>query len=213
MQDRMSDQEQIDEVKRLWREYGKPVVIAALFGLLISYGWRYWHGHELSQRNAAGNQYAALLHKVNQGDVSAMQKQALALKQNYKQTIYASLGQLVNAKSAVNHGDFKVAVASLLWVIQANNQPWLVDLAHLNLALVYQKQGQYQLALDQLNLVSDIFKPMVWQQRASVYQKQEKYVDTINALKKSQLAYKQFNINNPFVSLWLAQFPKSSAHR
>ena len=212
MQDRMSDQEQIDEVKRLWREYGKPVVIAVLFGLLLSYGWRYWRSYKLSQSHSASNQYAALLLNIKKGDFTSAQRQASDLKQHYKRSIYASLAQMTDAKLAVINGDLKTAEASLLWVIKTNNQPWLVDLAHLNLALVYQKQSRYQSALDQLAKVSETFKPMVWQQRASVYQAENKDNDAINALEKAQLAYQHSSINNPFISLWLAQFPKLGKH-
>lgn len=204
MQDRMTDKEQAQEVKRLWKEYGQPVVVAVVIGLLISYGWQGWKKHQANVRYKAAAIYAELQSAKKNQNKSSVEAYAKTLKQDYKRTVYASLGQMVLAKEALGKGNYQAADQSLQWVIQRNQSPWLVVLAQFNLSQSLQAQGQYDQALGMLDKIPEAFKPLVLEEKSNIYLAQGKKHEAAEALEQAKNLFLAKKIDASWIDLRLS---------
>lgn len=204
MQDRMTDKEQVQEVKRLWKEYGQPVVVAVAIGLFISYGWQYFKKHQANVRFQAAAIYAQLQTAEKDQNKSLVESYANRLKNDYKRTIYASLGQMVLAKRALQSHNYKVADQSLQWVIKKDHSPWLVVLARFNLAQSLQSQGQYNQALEMLDKVPEAFKPLVLEEKSNIYLAQDKKHEAAEALEQAKNLFLAKKMDTSWIDLRLS---------
>jgi len=57
----MTDREQIDMLKKWWKDYGQSIAIAIMVGLVLSFGWRYWRAHQQQQVEQASSLYQTMM--------------------------------------------------------------------------------------------------------------------------------------------------------
>lgn len=153
-----SEQEQIEQLKKLWQQYGKPILIGVVLALGLSYGWHYWQNRHEAHREQASIIYSQLLNQVEQENSSGIYAQAKQLMAQYENTPYAILAAMQLAKQAVLGGNLKEAQAKLQWAQTHAHDPALKQLAILRLARVYIAQNKPQKALDVLaNQSNEIF--------------------------------------------------------
>ncbi|MBI3525064.1 MAG: tetratricopeptide repeat protein [Betaproteobacteria bacterium] len=146
----LEEQEQLDELKTWWKQYGNlitAVVVAVSVGVIGWQGWNWW------QRNQAG-QAAAVYAVVEQAAREHDAKKALAatgeLTDKFSGTAYAGLAALLSSKLQVDAGDLKTAKLQLGWAVENARGNALRDLARLRLAAVLLDEKAYDEALKQL---------------------------------------------------------------
>ena len=52
-----TEEEQVEALKRWFRDNGRSLVTAILIALILVFGFRYWQDSQLRQREAASAQY------------------------------------------------------------------------------------------------------------------------------------------------------------
>ncbi|MDF2867789.1 MAG: hypothetical protein K0S11_1259, partial [Gammaproteobacteria bacterium] len=174
-----SEQEQIEQLKKLWQQYGKPILIGVVLALGLSYGWHYWQSRHEIYREQASIIYSQLLNQIEQENSSGIYAQAKQLMGQYENTPYAILAAMQLAKQAALGGNLVEAQAKLQWAQTHAHDPALKQLAILRLARVYIAQNKPQKALDTLtNKANEIFASYVEEIRG----------DALLALQRNQQA-------------------------
>lgn len=155
----LSEDEQLDALKRLWREYGKTVVIAAVLALVGYFGFTAWQDQQRKKAENASETYEQLLKLVNveagktipETDRATINHLAEELKDNNEKSMYAHSAAFFLAKLAVMDNKLDVAASELKWVLSAKPDTATEQLARLRLARVLTAQAAYPDALAQLS--------------------------------------------------------------
>ena len=155
----LSEEEQLEVLKRWWKDYGKTVVIAVLVAVAGYFGYTAWQDQKRQQAEQASAVYEQLLKLVNveQGktltdaDKATITHLAGELKDGNSSSMYAHSAAFFLAKLAVEDSKLDVAVNELKWVLSAQPEAATEQLARLRLARVLTAQKAYDDALAQLS--------------------------------------------------------------
>lgn len=144
MADYATEEEQVEALKRWWRENGRSVVLGAAIGILALVGWRGW---EMYQRQQALEASAIYDQIGRAAGYEAVEGPAERLRADYAGTPYAVLAALRAAGAAVEADRLDAAVGWLQWAQENADDPAIAALARLRRARVLAEQGQDELAL------------------------------------------------------------------
>lgn len=143
----LQEQEQIDEFKAWWKQYGNLVVLA-LVGFAVAVaafqGWRYYRQ---SQAVAAATLYQQLEEAERAGDRKKVLGIATQITGQYGSTAYGAFAALSAARASFEGGDLAQAKSQLAWVIERAREEELRDIARLRLAGVLLDEKNYPEAL------------------------------------------------------------------
>lgn len=150
-----TEEEQIEALKRWWKENGQSTVISIFVAIAAVVGWQGWQNQQQASMAASSSLYEDMLSAANAatGVVANVEQLATAkhlastLKNDYDGSAYAGFAGLYLAKFAVEAGELDTAVMELQAVIDAAATDELVVEARLRLARVLQAQGNYAEAL------------------------------------------------------------------
>ena len=155
MADHITEEEQIEALKRWWEENGKQTMLAIALIVGGYFGWQAWTDQNVEQASAASLTYQEMIDSlagVNPGETLAEDKQlavnllADKLKTEYSDTQYAVYAALTKAKLAVESNDLDAAVSELQWAMDnADEVSGLI--ARLRLARVEAARGDLDKAL------------------------------------------------------------------
>ncbi|USH01871.1 tetratricopeptide repeat protein [Grimontia kaedaensis] len=146
-----TEEQQVEAIKKWWRDNGKAVVLGAVIGLGGLYGWRYYQSEMETSREQASEAYTQVVSALVAGDAQAEEKATAFIGDN--EGSYATLLELQLAKSFVDAGDLTKA-AEQLRKVQSSKDETLKTLATVRLARVEAELGNVDAALSQLNSVT-----------------------------------------------------------
>ncbi len=148
-----SEQEQIDALKKWWKENGKAVIVGAILGFGSLIGWQQWQANVQSQGESASLEYDVLLADLENNKYQEVKDRGAHILSNFQDTSYAALSAMSLAKVYVEEGDFDSAKTYLQIVIDQNDQPQLKQVAQLRLARLLLADGDAAQALSKLKAV------------------------------------------------------------
>jgi len=156
----LTDEEQLEALKRWWKDNGSSTVATVVIAVVGYFGWQYWETSQQAQAEAASAIYQQMIEasQVQPGQVISEESAATAghlageLKSNHASSLYAQQGALMLAKLAVENKDLDQAAAEIKWVLAQNPDEALALLAHLRLAKIFYGQEQYDAALGELTM-------------------------------------------------------------
>ena len=146
----LEEQEQIDELKTWWKQYGNLVTNILLAVALAAAGWQGWNWWQRQQAAQASAVFAGLQNAAMQRDVKRVRELAGELVDKYSTTHYAGMGAMLAARIQVDAGEPKNARVQLAWAADKAKDPGLRDLARLRLATLMLDDKEYDEALKQL---------------------------------------------------------------
>lgn len=146
-----TEEEQIEAVRRWWRENGRAVITGVIIGVAALVAWRGWAWYTENRALAASAVYEQVLAEVNSGDTEALVEQAQRLRKRYGSTAYAALGAFAAARAEVDAGKLDAAADWLRWVMDNADEVNTQRLARARLARVMGEQGKTDAALDLLD--------------------------------------------------------------
>jgi predicted negative regulator of RcsB-dependent stress response len=138
----LTDDEQLEVVKRFTREYAPVLIIGALLGAGGLFGWRYYQNYQNEQGLKAAAQFAQLSASLQGNDAAKVRQAANDLITNFPSSPYADQAKLVLARVDVDAGQDANAVAPLTEVMSASKDTELRQIARLRLARVLIDQGK-----------------------------------------------------------------------
>lgn len=148
-----SDDEQAEAIRKWWNENGKSIVIGIFLGLGAIFGWRAWQDYSRQQAESASEMYQEILDIVSKGG-KAEEVNAISSKimEDYGTTAYAVFAKLIEAKLAVDAGNYEAAAGHLKWALDNNKQPSMGHIIRLRLTRALIDQGKYDEALSLLDI-------------------------------------------------------------
>ena len=147
-----SEEEQLEVVKRWWKENGTSLIAGAVLAAAGVFGWNAWQNYQEGKAEAASARYQQLINMTAgttlEGDqLSAAQTLIDELTDDYGNTLYAELAQLLEARLAVERDDLSTAKQALQDVASHSSRRYVQSVAWLRLARIEVAQGNPEAAL------------------------------------------------------------------
>jgi predicted negative regulator of RcsB-dependent stress response len=147
----LTDAEQVEEVKRLVKEYGPVLLIGAVLGVGGFFGVRYYRGYQDNTALEAAGQFSQMAQALQLNDAKKAREVATGLLKDHPGSPYADQAQLTLARMDVDEGHGANAVEPLTAVMNNSKDSELKQIARLRLARVLVDQGKPDEALNLLN--------------------------------------------------------------
>ncbi|MCW8880904.1 MAG: tetratricopeptide repeat protein [Sedimenticola sp.] len=141
----LSEEEQVEALKKWWKENGKSVAAGIIIGLGGVFGWQYWTQHQQEVAEQASAQFEQLSQSVESQSPAAV-NQAESLIASNQGSAYAVFAALDLAKVKYQQGDVNGAKAQLQWVLDNADDPSLKQIARLRQARILLDEGQVDAA-------------------------------------------------------------------
>lgn len=117
----VTEEQQVEAIKKWFKQYGNMISwVITIIALCVS-GVIYWRHHQQVLRDAASDQYMALLEGVEKNDKETINSKADVLLKDYESSPYTALADFIVARQAINENDFAKAQEQLQWIM--NNSP------------------------------------------------------------------------------------------
>jgi predicted negative regulator of RcsB-dependent stress response len=151
----LEEQEQLDDLKAWWLQYGKFIGMAlGLVALILiaTIGWRWYQQRQAAQASVL---YQAVTQAGRDSDVAKAKEPAMQLEDTYGRSAYAPRGALLYAKMLYDSGDRAGARAQLQWVVDHASEEELKAIARFRLAEALLDDKQFDAALAALDAKTD----------------------------------------------------------
>jgi predicted negative regulator of RcsB-dependent stress response len=146
----LEEQEQLDQLKHFWKQYGNPItwLLIAVLGMVASWnGYQYW---QRSQSQQAAAMFEEFERVVRSGDLQKTERAFSDMKERFASTIYAQQAGLQVAKIAYSAGNADMAKVALTWVAEKSSDKGYASIARLRLASLLVESKAYDEALTHL---------------------------------------------------------------
>lgn len=161
MSEYLTEEEQLEALKRWWKDNGKSTVTAVVLAVVGYFGFEFWQDQVRAGEEAASNKYQSLLESVvvapgtNLSDTARTTAASLAaeLKQDSSNGFYGQSAALFMAKLAIEANQLDKAEAELQWVLDQNPEQALALVSRLRLARVQAAASKFDTALATLTAV------------------------------------------------------------
>jgi len=150
-----SEKEQLEAIKKWWKDNGSSIITGLLLGVSILLGGKAWFSYQETQALSASNVYAQMMVAANNNEAEMVRKQASELITNYTGSAYAPLASLLLAKLAVQENELAAAQAQLQWALDHAASTEVKHTARMRLLRVMIEQQQYESAAQLLSAVTD----------------------------------------------------------
>lgn len=202
-----TETEQVEVIKKWFKQYGHWVSSCILVILLVIGGYRLWERHTLKINSQASERYQQLMLAVADNDKTLISAQSNDLMLHYPNTIYAQGAALTQAKLFVSEEKWNDALDQLNVAITHGKSPALRQIARLRSARIlctFRKPEDYQKALIILETIDDIaYLPAIDEMKGDVYlalnDKKQARVYYLKALK----AFLKAGSSSPFLEMKL----------
>lgn len=150
-----TEEEQVEAIKRWWKENAVSLIAGVALAVAGVVGWNAWQSYQDNQATAASMRYQQLVNLAGTGNLElANLEEARSLAQEivteHDNSLYADLARLIEARLAVQQDDLDGARSALQAVIDADRHAYLPGLARLRLARLMLASDDAEAALDTL---------------------------------------------------------------
>jgi predicted negative regulator of RcsB-dependent stress response len=188
----LQEQEQVDQLKAFWRQYGNLITWTLTLALTAFAAWNGWNWWQREQGMKAGAMFDELERAAQAADADRTARVFGDLKERFGRTAYAQQGALLAAKVQADKGQTDAALASLGWAAENAVEDEIRIVARLRAAGLLIDKKQYDAALAQLDAAAQgknakEFEALVADRRGDVLMAQGKKDD---ARKAFEAAYK-----------------------
>jgi predicted negative regulator of RcsB-dependent stress response len=171
----LQEQEQIDELKAFWKQYGNLVTWVITAVLLAFAAYNAWGWYQRDQAAKAASMFEELDKAGLAGDADKVGRVFNDLKSRFAGTTFAEQGALLAARVQVDKGQADAAKASLTWLADNASEDEYRTIARLRLAGLLVDAKAYDEALKQLDgAKAPTFAALVADRRGDVLMAQGK---------------------------------------
>lgn len=149
----MDEKEQIESLKKWWKENGSSVITGLLLGLSLLLGGKAWFGYQDTRQLNASNVYAQMMQSLKREDMEPVRVYADELISNFPGSGYAPLAAMVLARLAVDDSLPAVAETQLQWALDHTGSAEVAHTVSLRLIRVMIDSGRFEQASEQLAAV------------------------------------------------------------
>lgn len=174
----LEEQEQLDQLKHFWSQYGNLIsgLLIVVLGAVAAWnGYHYW---QRSQAAQSGAMFDEMSKSVAAGDLPMAQRTFSDMKERYASAAYTQQAAFALARQASDKGELDIAKAALRWVVDKSDDQGYAAIARLRLANMYFDTKDYAQAIEQLDGVADeAFAALVADRKGDIFAAQDKRVE------------------------------------
>ncbi len=198
----LTDDEQVEQLKQWWKDYGKTALIGILIALAVIFGWRGWQRYETNQSLSASLIYDNVINSASSHDEKGVQQATKLLINKYERTPYAAMAALVLGQQDIKHGNLTQAQANYIWAMKNTNSDTIKQIARLRVARVMIEREHAQLALSTLSKVDDAaYEPLINLVQGEAYVQLKQYDQAQAHLKNALDALPKDTVIYPLVKM------------
>lgn len=187
----LEEQEQLDQLKHFWKQYGNAIswVLIAVLGAFGA--WNFYQYWQRSQADQASAMYDEVVRVVKSNDVAKMDRVFADVKEKFGATTFAQQAGLLVAKQYYSAGNVDAAKLALAWVADKSSDPGYQAVAKLRLAGILMESSSFDDALKHLSgTFPESFEALVADRRGDIYALQGKKGEALVEYGKS---FKRFD--------------------
>ncbi len=147
----LEEQEQLDQIKHYWKQYGNLITWALIVVMGAFAGWNAYQYWQRSQAAQAAAMYDEVERMAKLEDMSKVERAFADMQDKYGGTTYAQQSGLLAAKLYHEAGKIDAAKATLAWVAEKSSDEGYQAIARLRLAGILAESKSYAEALAQLD--------------------------------------------------------------
>lgn len=152
MTEYLTDEEQVERIKKWWSENGNSVIAGLIIGVGGLSGWRYWVDHKATVAAEASAHFAKMVSSLENSQNDAAIEEASIILDEYSDTVYGDLAHLSLAKAFVEAGEYGKAEQQLRLLLQSSKELTLQMVARKRLAAILMQQQKPEDALQILDV-------------------------------------------------------------
>ena len=152
MTEYLTDDEQVERIKKWWSENGTSVIAGVIIGVGGLSGWRFWVDHQANVAAEASAHFAQMVTSLENSKNDNAIEQANIILDDYSDTAYADLARLSLAKAFVEGAEFAKAEQQLRLLVDTTSETTLQMVARKRLAAILLQQKKYTEALEVLQV-------------------------------------------------------------
>ena len=178
MAEYVTEDEQLQALKKWWRDNGRFTILVIVIGIAGYFGWQFWQNYQQQQAESAAALYSDLLEAVTTapGEPLTEEKRTTAhylinqLKAGHSSSLYALNAAMYGAKIAVEANELDKAAELLQWALDQSDSDEADNVLRLRLARVMNALTDYDQALAYSQYdVTDDFMPLFAAVRGDAY--------------------------------------------
>ncbi len=113
-----TEEQQVEAIKRFWKENGIAIMVGAVIGLGGLWGWQYYSDSQLAAKEAASQGYQEVVENLQADDGIVRAEAFLA---NHQSSGYAAMTALVLAAQEVENNNLEAALGHLQTAVQSKD--------------------------------------------------------------------------------------------
>ena len=156
--DYQDELQQVEAIKRWWRDNGASVLTGLVLGLTLLFGWRYWQDYNEANAQKASSMYEQVIAMLEKKQGEQARQIATTLVSQHSQSPYAAMTELLIARQDLEENNLSSSHAHLQWVIDWKGQAELVNVARVRKARLYLSENKLDDAKKVLASVTDVDK-------------------------------------------------------
>jgi predicted negative regulator of RcsB-dependent stress response len=187
----LEEQEQLDQIKHFWKQYGNAItwLLIVVMGAFAS--WNFYHYWQRSQAQQAAALFDEVDRAVQAADAARMDRVFSDMKDKFAATTYAQQAGLLVARQYNNLGKTDAAKGALAWVAEQSSDAGYQALARLRLAAISIESKNFEEALKLLVMSYPAsFEALVADRKGDVFALQN---DKAKAVAEYEKAYRLFD--------------------
>jgi predicted negative regulator of RcsB-dependent stress response len=198
----MTEDEQLEEIKKWWKRYGNLVTIALSVVFLCIAGYRYYNWHQEKVTQQASNAYESMMVALSNHNVKSVRSYANELINGYSKTVYADVAHMTLAKVYIEKNKLDQAKSELQIVASNSRMLPLKQIAKIRIARILAAGKDYTNALSELSSVEDTtYMPVINELKGDIYGATGQYQEAINAYRLAITEVKNNGMGNLFLEM------------
>ncbi len=182
----LEEQEQLDQLKAFWKQYGNLITWAVTIVLAGFAAWNGWNWWQREPAVKAAAMFDELQRAADAGDAAKTTGIFNDLKERFGGTSFAQQGGLLAARVQFDKGTPEAAITALGWVADNASETEYRTVAKLRLAGLLADQKKYDEALKQLDgAAGKEFEALVADRRGDILLAQGKTDEAKAAYRKA----------------------------
>lgn len=149
----LEEQEQLDQLKAFWKQYGNLITWVITIALAGYAGWNGWNWYQRDQAVKAAAMFDELDRVASLGDAGKAGQVFSDMKERFPRTAFTQQAALLAARVQYEKGQVDAARATLAWVAENAGEDEYRAVAKLRLAGLELDAKQFDAALKSLDAI------------------------------------------------------------
>ncbi len=196
MAEQLTDDEQVEALKKWWKENGTAIIVGLVIGVAAIVGFWKWNQHVETQALGASQQYDNFSLSIIENKPDEIEKTFSVLKTEFVDTSYAALAALLYASYEYDQKNEEKSLELLRWAQQHPGHDAILHVAQVRLAKLLLSQDKVDEAYSLIGKVKETaFDAQYAEIKGDIYKKRGEHAEARSsyqlALASNELTGKQ----------------------